>query len=155
MIDRLTVYQAVEEKLAGTDYFIVDVNVSPANDILVEIDRKEGVDLDFCAELSRYIEAKFDREAEDFSLEVGSAGITQAFKVLKQYEKNLGNEVEVLSKDGRKLSGILKSADETQFTIEIAKQVKPEGAKRKITVREEIPFHYDEIKYTKYIIRFK
>jgi len=108
-----------------------------------------------CANLSKFIESRIDREIEDYELEVGSAGLGMPFKVLKQYEKNLGEEVEVLSKDGKKFSGILKSASEESFTIIISKQVKPEGAKRKITVEEDLVFSYNEVKYTKYLIRFK
>jgi ribosome maturation factor RimP len=155
MIDKLLVYQAVEKKLEGTEYFIVDVKVTPDNNILVEVDTPNGVDIDFCVELTKHIEAQFDREVEDYALEVGSAGLTQPFKVLKQYQKNIGNEVEVLTKAGKKMAGILTKAEEHQFTIEIEKKIKEEGAKRKTIVTEEIPFMYEDVKYTKYIIRFK
>ena len=155
MLDKTIVYQTVEEKIQNTDYFIVDVKVTPDNQITVEIDCQNGVDIDFCTELLRYIESIFDREVEDYALEVGSAGLTQPFKVIKQYKKNIGNEVEVLSKSGQKLSGVLLSAEENGFEIEIEKLVKTEGAKRKISIKEKIPFLYEEVKYTKYIIRFK
>lgn len=155
MIDKKIISQLLEEKLDGTDYFLVDVKVTLDNNIIVEVDNNEGVDIEFCANLSRYIESNLDRETEDFSLEIGSAGLTQPFKVLKQYSKNIGNEVEVLTKTGKKLKGILKQADESGFTIEIEKQAKPEGSKRKITIQEDEQFTYEEIKYTKYIIRFK
>lgn len=92
---------------------------------------------------------------EDFELEVGSAGITSPFKVLRQYVKNIGNEVEMLLKSGTKLTGVLKSADENGVVVTVEKQVKPEGAKRKVTVREDQSYTFDEIKYTKYLIRFK
>ncbi len=155
MIDKSLVIQLVEDKLQGTEYFLVDAKVSADNSIVVEIDNQEGVDIDFCAELTRFIEANIDREVEDYALEVGSAGLTQPFKVLKQYQKNIGNEVEILSKAGKKTEGVLLAADDAKFAVEIEKQVKPEGAKRKITVKETIEFTYEEIKYTKYLIRFK
>ncbi len=145
----------VEEGLQGTDYFVVDVTVQPGNTIVVEIDNREGVDIDRCVELSRFIESKLDRDTEDFELEVGSAGLTSPFKVLGQYRKNIGNEVEVLTKGGVKLSGVLKDAGEECFTVTITKKVKPENAKRKIEVEEDLTFAYDEVKYTKYLIRFK
>jgi ribosome maturation factor RimP len=121
----------------------------------VEIDHAEGVWIDDCVELSRFIESKLNREEEDFELEVGSAGIGQPFKVLKQYQIHIGKEVEVLGKDGKKLAGILKDANEENFTMTIQKKVKPEGAKRPKLVEEDITFVYSEIKYTKYIISFK
>jgi ribosome maturation factor RimP len=155
MLDKSLVYQVVEEKLQGTEYFIVDVKVSTDNNVLVEIDTLEGVDIQFCVELNKHIEANFDREIEDYALEVGSAGVTSPFKVLKQYQKNIGNEVEVLTKTGKKLSGILIAANEEGFVLQIEKQVKAEGAKRKVTVTENLVFTFDEVKYTKYIIRFK
>ncbi len=155
MIDKSIVNQIVEEKLQGTEYFLVDVKVSADNTIVVEIDNTVGVDIDFCAELTRFIESRLDRDVEDYALEVGSAGLTQPFKVLKQYLKNIGNEVEVLTQTGKKMEGTLVSADENQFTIEVEKQIKPEGAKRKITVKEPVSHTYEEIKYTKYLIQFK
>ncbi|MBQ6939468.1 MAG: ribosome assembly cofactor RimP [Muribaculaceae bacterium] len=155
MIDKQIVHDIVAEALQGSDCFIVDVMVRPGNNIVVEIDNEEGIDIERCETLHRYIESKLDRDVEDYELEVGSAGITSPFKVVAQYRKNIGNEVEVLSCDGRKLSGVLKSCDENAFTLTITKKVKPEGSKRKIEVEEDILFAYNEVKYTKYLIRFK
>lgn len=155
MISKDSINQIVSEFIEGSEYYITDISVSTDNRIVVEIDAFEGVSLDFCIELNKHIESKFDREAEDFELEVSSAGLTEPFKVLKQYEKNIGNEVEVLTKKGLKISGILTAADENLFTVGVEKKVLPEGSKRKITIVEETEFSYADIKYTKYIIRFK
>lgn len=155
MIEKSVVKQLVEEKLASSENYLVDVIVRPDNSIVVEIDSDEAVDIDDCAELSRYIEEHLDRDVEDYELEVGSAGITSPFKVLRQYLKNVGNEVEVLLRNGVKLTGTLKAADEEGIVLTVEKQVKPEGAKRKITVQEDLSYKYDEIKYTKYLLRFK
>ena len=155
MIDKRVIEQLVEEKLASSSNYLVSVEVQPGNIIVVEIDNDDAVSIDDCVELSRYIEEHLDRDAEDFELEVGSAGITSPFKVLRQYKKNIGNEVEVLTKNGVKLTGLLKSADEEGFVVTVTKQVKPEGAKRKVTIEEDLSYTYNEIKYTKYLIRFK
>jgi ribosome maturation factor RimP len=155
MIEKKTVIQIITNYLSETEYYLVDLNISTDNRISIEIDSFEGVSIDFCAELNRHIESMLDRETEDYELEVSSAGLTEPFKVLKQYEKNVGNEVEVLTKEGKKLSGILQSANESNFVLQIEKTEKPEGAKRKITVQQELTFLYSDIKYTKYIIRFK
>lgn len=155
MIEKSVVKQLVEEKLASSENYLVDVIVRPDNSIVVEIDSDEAVDIDDCAELSRYIEEHLDRDVEDYELEVGSAGITSPFKVLRQYLKNVGNEVELLLRNGVKLTGTLKAADEEGIVFTVEKQVKPEGAKRKITVQEDLSYKYDEIKYTKYLLRFK
>ncbi|MDL2220926.1 ribosome assembly cofactor RimP [Parabacteroides sp. OttesenSCG-928-N08] len=155
MIDIDKIKELVEGKLQSTDYFLVDVEVKPGNLIVVEIDHDEAVSIDDCAALSKFIESHLDREQEDFELEVGSAGITSPFKVLRQYQKNVDNEVEVLLKQGIKLTGVLKSCDEQGIVLTIEKKEKPEGAKRKVTVEEDLSYRYDEIKYTKYIIRFK
>jgi ribosome maturation factor RimP len=155
MIDKNIISQLVNEKLASSDNYLVDVVIKPGNLIVVEIDNDEGVCIDDCAELSRYVESHLDREVEDFELEVGSAGITSPFKVLRQYIKNIGNEVEMLLKNGTKLSGVLKAVDENGVIVTVEKQVKPEGAKRKITIEEDLSYTFEEIKYTKYLIRFK
>jgi len=155
MISKDTVYQIVEQYIADKDYYLVDVKVTPDNRISVEIDSFDGVTIEFCMEVNKHIESQLDREVEDYELEVSSAGLTEPFKVLKQYEKNLGNEVEVLMNTGKKISGLLVEVNETEFVLEIEKTEKPEGAKRKITVTENLTFRYEDIKTTKYIIRFK
>ena len=155
MIDRNVVSGIVNEWLEDKDYFLVDVSVSPDDKIVVEIDHAEGVWIDDCVELSRFIESKLDREEEDYELEVGSAGIGQPFKVLKQYLIHIGKEVEVLTRDGKKLEGVLKDANEENITLTVLKKVKPEGAKRPKLVEEDITYTYNDIKYTKYLISFK
>lgn len=155
MIERDKITQWVEEKLASSDNYLVDVVIKPGNLIIIEIDNDEAVCIDDCAELSRYVEERLDRDAEDFELEVGSAGVTSPFKILRQYVKNIGNEVEMVLRNGTKLTGILKSADESGVVLTVEKQVKPEGSKRKMTVTADQSYTFDEIKYTKYLIRFK
>ncbi len=155
MIDKNVVTRIVEEWLEGKDYFLVDVTVTPDDKIVVEIDHAEGVWIDDCVDLSRYIESKLNREVEDYELEVGSAGIGQPFKVLQQYIIHIGKDVEVLEKDGKKWTGVLAEANEANFTITVQTKVKPEGAKRPKLVEQNVTFTYDEIKYTKYLISFK
>ncbi|MEZ7865879.1 MAG: ribosome assembly cofactor RimP [Paludibacteraceae bacterium] len=155
MISKDTVKQIVESYITAKGYYLVDINVTKDNHISVEIDHFEGVSIDFCVELTREIESGIDRETEDYELQVSSAGLTEPFKVLKQYQKNTGNEVEVLTKEGKKITGILTAADAEKISLQIEKQIKPEGAKRKITLSEDVEIPYENIKTTKYIIRFK
>lgn len=155
MIDKLEIRDIAEEFLLTSDTFLVEVVIRPGNIIVVEVDSEEGVSIEDCIKLSKHIESKLNRDVEDFELEVGSAGVTSPFKITRQYEKNIGNEVEVLTKGGQKITGVLKSCDDTAFTVTITKMEKPEGAKRKVAVEEDLSFKYDEVKYTKYLIRFK
>ena len=155
MILKDTVYQIVCDFLKDSEHYLVDLKISTDNRISVEIDAFGGVSIDYCVALNRYIESHLNREDEDYELEVSSAGLTEPFKVLKQYEKNINNEVEVLTKAGKKITGILTSVNERNFTVQIEKLEKPEGAKRKIKVNEDLTFSYEEIKTTKYIYRFK
>jgi ribosome maturation factor RimP len=154
MIDKELIKNLVAEKLKGTDYFLVNLFVSQDNLIAVEIDRDSGVNIDDCVALNRYIEESLDREKEDFELEVGSSGITSPFKIVRQYIKNIGNEVEMLLKSGIKLTGILKAADDQGATITVEKKIKSGNARQRTTVEEDRTYSYDEIKYTKYLIRF-
>jgi ribosome maturation factor RimP len=155
MIERCIVSKIVEEWLDGKNYFLVDITVDPNDRIVVEIDHAEGVWIEDCVELSRYIESKLNREKEDYELEVGSAGIGQPFKVLQQYYNHIDEEVEVLTKSNRKLTGILKDANEEHFTVGVTKKVKEDGSKRPKLVVEDEVFAYDEVKHTKYLISFK
>lgn len=155
MIEKDLIKNITEKFLDGTPMFLVDVAVRPGNIVVVEIDSDENISIDDCIGLSKNIESQLNRDEEDFELEVGSAGITAPFKIARQYKKNEGNEVEVLSKAGQKLVGVLKSSDDVGFVITVTEMMKPEGAKKKVAIEKDLHFKYDEVKYTKYLIRFK
>ena len=155
MILKDAVNQIVEDFLHENNQYLVDLKVSPDNRIQIEIDSFRGVSLDDCVQLHRHIESVLDREVEDYELEISSAGLTEPFKVLNQYKKNVGKEVEILTKTGVKLKGILINIEDDTFELEYTKSVKPEGSKRKINITEKDKFSYNEIKTTKLIISFK
>lgn len=155
MIETSAVKALVEEWLADKDYFLTDLTISADDRIVVEIDHKDGVWIEDCVELSRHIEDGLNREEEDFELEVGSAGIGQPFKVLRQYEIHQGEEVEVVTRDGRKLTGTLSAVTPETFAVTITEKVRVEGKKRPVTQQRDVTLSYDEVKSTKYVIRFK
>ena len=157
-MDKQQLQNWIEEYLQGTDYELITLNVSAGNDILVEVDRLTGVDVDFCAELNRYLVEKLETNANanadaDYSLEVGSVSLTDPFKTKMQFEKNLGHDVEVLV-DGKKLRGQLVSVDEETFSVDVEEKVAVEGKKRKETQIITHTWRYDEPKYVKYDLRF-
>ena len=155
MINKAAVQQAVEEWLEGKDYFLVDVEISADDRISVEIDHAEGVWIEDCADLSRYIESKISREEEDYELEVGSAGLGQPFRVKRQYEIHVGHDVETQILDGYKYKGILASVDDDGFSIEVMEKVKEEGRKRPVSKLVTRHFNFTEVAYTKYLIKIK
>ncbi|MDE7437611.1 MAG: ribosome assembly cofactor RimP [Muribaculaceae bacterium] len=154
MIDKKALEQFIEKELEDTSYFLVETSVTADNVIKVEIDSLDSVDIDFCIDLSRKIEAEFPREPEDYELEVGSAGFTSPFKVRKQYEKNIGNEVEVMARDGKKYTGVLQEAGDSDFAILATVKEKPAGAKRPVEVTREMRFTYDAVNSVKYLFKF-
>lgn len=149
MIDKDLIRQTIEEKLASTDCFLVSLSISGDNQIMVEIDSETSVDLDFCVELTRYIEQHFDRDAEDYSLEIGSYSITKPFVDRRQYRKNIGRKVEVLTEESRKIRGTLVAVNNDDFTLEIEEKELVEGQKRKKLVKKEITLLYNSVKQTK------
>ena len=149
MIDKDLIRQTIEEKLASTDCFLVSLSISGDNQIMVEIDSETSVDLDFCVELTRYIEQHFDRDAEDYSLEIGSYSITKPFVDRRQYRKNIGRKVEVLTEESRKIRGTLVAVDNDGFTLEIEEKELLEGKKRKKLVKKKITLLYSSVKQTK------
>ena len=155
MIDKNVVRNLVEEWLQDKGYFLVDVEISPDDRIVVEIDHADGVWIEDCVELSRYIEDRLDRDEEDYELEVGSAGLGQPFKVPQQYVNFIGKNVEVLDSDGKKVKGVLKSVDGNDFTVTVAEKVKQEGKKRPVLTDVDHTYQMDKVKYTKYLISFK
>lgn len=155
MIDKQKLTETVEKAIEGTDIFIVDIDIDPANSIVVELDSTGGIDIDTCARITREIEAEFDRDTEDYDLEVGSAGLTAPFKVRGQYLKNIGNEVEVMTTDGRKLQGTLTAVGNDNFTIEIPTKEKQQGMKRPKTVMKPLTLTFSQAKSVRYLIKFK
>lgn len=137
------IVDAMQEPIVARNCFIVEINISLDNDVEIVIESEDGtVTLDDCVELSRVFEEKFDREKEDYSLTVCSAGLDQPFKVLKQYTRAVGTEVEALLKDGRKLRGILSGASEEGITLKYSAREAVEGKKRKELVEHEDSFPY-------------
>ena len=155
MIDKNVVKKLVDEWLQDQEYFLVDIEISPDNRIVVEIDHADGVWIEDCVALSRYIEERLSRDDEDYELEVGSAGLGQPFKVPQQYVNFVGKEVEVLDADGIKVKGILKAVDGNDFTVGVEEKVKVEGKKRPVKIEVDHVYQMDKVKYTKYIISFK
>jgi ribosome maturation factor RimP len=158
MIQKDLIQKLAQERIAERfpEVFIVSISVSPKNKITVELD-KEGsyVSIEECVAVSRNIEHNLDREEQDFELQVSSAGLDKPFRVLKQYIKNIGNEVDVVLKDGTKFTGTLKAADNKEIKLETTRVEKPEGSKKKETIVEELALPMNKIKETKIVISFK
>ena len=155
IINKDTVRSIVEEWLDGKEYFLVDIEISPDDRIVVEIDHADGVWSEDCVELSRFIEDHLSRDEEDYELEVGSAGLGQPFKVAQQYHCFVGKDVEVLDADGKKYKGVLKAVEGNDFTVTVQEKQKVEGKKRPQLVETDYTFQMDKVKYTKYLINFK
>ncbi len=155
MISKNAVQQAVEEWLQGKEYFLVDISISPDDRIVVEIDHQDGVWIEDCADLSRHIESRLNRDDEDYELEVGSAGLGQPFRVRRQYEIHVGKEVETQLHDGHKLRGTLLSVSDEGFCLSIPQKVKEEGKKRPVVKEVPTDIRFEDVAYTKYLIKVK
>ena len=155
MINKSAVKQAVEEWLEGKEYFLVDISISPDDRIVVEIDHADGVWIEDCADLSRHIESRLSRDEEDYELEVGSAGLGQPFRVRRQYEIHIGKEVETQLHDGHKYRGTLLSVTDDGFQLNIPTKVREEGKKRPVVKDIPLALRFQDVAYTKYLIRMK
>ncbi|MEA3316408.1 MAG: ribosome assembly cofactor RimP, partial [Bacteroidota bacterium] len=130
MITKQYIKSVVEEIIGKFNKaFIVDISVNTSNNIKILVDSYEGFSISDCVELSRFVEGKLDRDKDDFALEVASAGLSEAFKVIEQYKKNIGNEVEVITKEGEKYSAVLLAISDDGVELEHEKMVKKEGKK--------------------------
>ena len=155
MIDKQQIQTLVEEQLQGTGYELITLKISAQNDILVEVDKMDGVDVEFCGTLNHYLVEQLDAMGDlDYSLEVGSVSLTDPFKTKMQYEKHLNHDVEVLAADGKKYRGVLVSVDESTFAIDTEVMVQVEGKKRKQKEIQTLTFAYEAVKYTKYDLKF-
>ena len=155
MINKETVQTLTEEWLKDNDYFLVDINFAADDRIVIEIDHADGVWIDDCAELSRFLQERLGEELGDYELEVGSAGLGQPFKVAQQYVNHIGDTIEVLTLEGKKMQGVLKAVDGDSFTITVQEKQKQEGKKRPVLVDVDKTFQMDGVKYAKYLLAFK
>ena len=155
MISKETIKTLTEEWLQDNDYFLVDINFVSDDRIVIEIDHADGVWIEDCAELSRFLQERLGDELGDYELEVGSAGLGQPFKVAQQYVNHIGDTVEVLDLEGKKVQGTLKSVEGRDFVVTIQEKQKQEGKKRPVLVDVDKAFSMDAIKYAKYILAFK
>ncbi len=154
MIDKKELQSFVEDYLKDSEYFLTDLKVTPSNEITVEIDSLTPGDIEECVSLTRAIEEAFDRDVEDYELEVGTAGLTSPLKVPRQYEKYLGQDLEVLTADGRKLHGMLRRVDENGIILAIELKVKKEGSKKPVIETTELDLPFSNIKKAVYDLKF-
>ena len=155
MINKETIKTVVEEWLKDNDYFLVDIIFADGDRIVIEIDHADGVWIEDCAELSRFLQERLGDDLGEYELEVGSAGLGQPFKVAQQYVNHIGDAVEVLDLEGKKIQGILKGVDGTNFTVTVKEKQKQEGKKRPVLVEVDKTYAMDGVKYAKYLLAFK
>ena len=149
------IIDAIGNEIVARNCYLVDVTVSKDHDIEITIESEEGrVELDDCVAISRYFETQFDREKEDYSLTVTSAGLDQPFKVLKQYMKAVGTKVEAQLKGGKKLIATLTAADQESITLSYTAKEAVEGKKKKELVEHNDRFTMDQVNTVRPYIEF-
>ena len=149
------IIDAIEGEIVARGLFLIEVTVSKDNDVEITIESEEGiVELEDCVALSRYFESRFDREQEDYSLTVTSAGLDQPFKVLKQYLKSVGKKVEVQLKGGKKMVALLEAADQEGITLKYSQKEAVEGKKKKEIVEHVDRFTMDQVNSVRPFIEF-
>jgi ribosome maturation factor RimP len=150
MIDKIKIENLVKESISGTELFLVAVKVSSAGKITILADKREGITIDECVSISRFIEKNLNRDEEDYELMVSSPGLDMPFMVKEQYFKSEGKNVEVISMEGTKFSGILKNVTNGGFEIETEINMKGKTKEKK-----ELSFNYDQVRSTRKVVSFK
>ena len=154
MITDQKIKELIDQKLVDSDNYVVDVSVKPGNKIIILLDNDRGISIDECVAMSRHVESGLNREEEDFELNVMSPGLTEPFKIVRQYKKNVGKQVDVTTTDNKKVRGTLLSADDKGIRIEIKTSERVVGKKKKQVITRIIDLNYSEIKTTKLILSF-
>ena len=150
MADKAEVERIVREFIAEKGLFLVGIKISASNRITVLADTMDGIKIDECVALHRYIEKNLDRDKEDYELQVSSPGLDMPFAVIQQYYRNEGRLVEVTGTDGNKLTGLLKNVTAGGFEIET--EIKEKGKAKEI---REVSFNYDQVKSTRALYTIK
>ena len=153
MISGLKIKKIAEKRINEIGGFLVDLKVSTSNVISLSFDKMEGVNFDDCLKITKFIEDNFDRDIEDYELNVSSAGLANPFKVEQQYIKNIGNLVSILLINGERKSGKILSYENKKLKIEIQKNKKLKNKDN--IVKHEIIIPESDIKETKLKIKWK
>ena len=155
-MEKELILKSIEPAVKERGCFIVDVTVSKDNDVVLTVEKEVGeMDLEDCIALNDTFLAIFDKDVEDYSLTVSSAGLDQPFKVKGQYAKAIGSPVVVLLKGGQKLTGVMTGADEEGITLRYSKKETVEGKKKKIVVEHEDRFGFDSVNSVKPHVEFR
>ena len=150
------IIDAISSEIVARGLYLIDVTISKDNDVEITIESEEGkVELEDCVAISRFFETQFDREQEDYSLTVTSAGLDQPFKVLKQYIKAIGKKVEVQLKGGKKMVAVLEAADQESITLKYSQKEAVEGKKKKEIVEHVDRFTMDQINAVRPFVEFE
>lgn len=155
MITKEQIQSIITPLIDEEGLFIVEITVGSSNHISIFIDGDKGVTIDQCIAVSRFIEQTLNRDEEDYELDVSSAGLDLPLKVTRQYIKNIGRFVDVVYKNGQKLTGKLVNANDFCFEVEAEKSVVVDGKKRKQLVTEIENINYTDIKSTKIVVSFR
>lgn len=139
---------------ARKDLFLIDLKISAGDDITVILDGDNGVSLQDCLDASRAIEFNMDREEHDFSLQVMSAGLSEPLVTSRQFNKNIGREIEVMLEDSSKIEGELSKVDDEKITLILRYRKPKDIGKGKVDVEEEKEIAYSEIKKALVVIKF-
>ena len=156
MLNKKYIQQLLEESIAGTDFFVVEVTIDQSNNIKITLDSDTQITVDDCADVSRYVEDKLNQSDEDFALEVSSAGLDRPLELLRQYRKHIGEQVSIKFYEGPDIKGTLKNVSDDSIELEYKSREKTDSQKKKtktITKTEKIPFNI--IKSTKVMVSFK
>jgi ribosome maturation factor RimP len=154
MITKEQIKTIIENNI-DSDQYIVEIEVHANNAIFVSIDGYKGVTIEDCVKLSRLIESSFDREIEDFELEVSSAGLSEPFRVIEQYKKNIDKQIDILLNNGSKFPAKIVSVTDSGINVYTEKTIKSKETKKKQIITENIFVEFENIKYSKLILTFK
>jgi len=155
MIEESKVRELVSSRIRETALFLVDVSIGNSSEIRVLVDSMEGVSIGECADLSRWLTSELDSLDDNFSLEVSSPGLGAPLILKQQYEKNVGRDVEIVMKDGKKKKGVLLEVGDDSVILEVVeKQLAGGSQKKKKLVPVKKEFAYKDIKSTKVVVKF-
>ena len=155
-MDKELIQRTIEPVVGDLGCFIVEITVSKDNDVTLTVEKSAGeVTLDDCVAINDAFLEAFDKDSEDYSLTVSSAGLDQPFKVHAQYVKAIGTQVTALLKGGRKMTGVLTGVDENGINLRYMAKELPEGKKKKVTVEREERIGFEAVNSVSPLVEFK
>jgi ribosome maturation factor RimP len=117
----------VEEAIADSNLFLVELRFLPKSRAVILLDGDEGIKIEECARISRHISTRMEEDNLPeliHTLEVSSPGVDFPLKFQRQYPQHIGRTLAIRMMDGKEIEGKLTAVHASEIEVDAVKKIK-------------------------------